>query len=125
MGDSFESEAKKSSDISLQLAQKLAPHLMRLSARVGDLKRIFGLFKEMFDVFDADNDGKIDKNDLVQLKEADFLKQKEIDKLKESPLEYSDFIAFWVTHYLEEVNRKEEKERTKEFLLWIAQSQIT
>lgn len=105
---------EKSTDISLELAQKVAPHLIRLSARTEELKRIFGLFKAMFDVFDADNDGKINKKELVKLKEADFLKQSEIDKLKESPLGFSDFMAFWVTHYLEEVSLEEERERGKE-----------
>eukprot|EP00463_Aulacantha_scolymantha_P000599 TRINITY_DN1368_c0_g1_i1.p1 TRINITY_DN1368_c0_g1~~TRINITY_DN1368_c0_g1_i1.p1 ORF type:complete len:165 (+),score=41.54 TRINITY_DN1368_c0_g1_i1:191-685(+) len=68
----------------------------------------------MFDVFDEDQDGKINKKELVQLKDADFLQQTEIDQLSENPLEFSDFMAFWCTHYLEEVSREEEKEKEKE-----------
>jgi len=107
-------EEKKNADISLELAQKLAPHLFRLSARTEELNRIFGLFKNMFDVFDKDNDGKIDKQDLAQLREADFLKESEIDGLSSKPLEFPGFMGFWVTHYLEGENKMEERERGKE-----------
>lgn len=114
LGEFDSTVEKKSTDVSLELAQKLAPQLIRLSARTEELKRIFGLFKDLFDVFDADNDGKINKKELAKLKEADFLKQTELDTLGEGALEYSDFMAFWVGHYLEEVDEQEEKEKGKE-----------
>lgn len=113
--ESTNTEEKKSTDISLELAQKIAPYMMRLSARTEEFNRIFGLFKALFDVFDEDNDGKMNKKELNKLKEADFLNQTEIDQWKDGALEFSDFMAFWVTHYLDEVTQQEEKEKGKEF----------
>jgi len=111
-----DTEEKNRADISISqdVAEKLAPHIVRLSARSDELKRIFGLFRNMFDVFDEDQDGQINKKELFQLKEADFLKQNEIDELSENPLKFSDFMAFWCTHYLGEVAMEEEKQRARE-----------
>jgi hypothetical protein len=87
----------------------------RLMCREDELRRVFGLFKRLFDCFDQNGDGKIEMKELTRLKDADFIDEHALKQLQTAAgatgtLNYPQFLGFWVGHYLDTAPMSKEEE---------------
>jgi len=99
--------------------KKLGPIAFRIAVRTEDLNRVFGLLKKMFDTFDGDKDGLISKKELRKLVALALFSQKDVDEMqqwkttKREALNFSEFLAFWISKYVEGDFKMEKKEEKK------------
>jgi len=111
---SDEKEPELEIDLPDEINKQIAPVAFRLDARADDSKRIFTLFLKLFELFEP-KDGKLAVKEMNRLVEGNFLEEAQLKKLEEVDhaktgyLTADSFLAFWIHHFVEELEDEEEK----------------
>jgi len=114
----FALDVKKEEEEESILRSALGPVLFKIALEQQNLKDIFGLLKKLFDVFDINTNGHIEKKEVAVLLEFDLIDAKGAERLVkwdtnvDGRINFKEFVAYFASEFVHQ-NDTKDKEKAK------------